>query len=151
MKKKLLLPFESPREHYKAEATVVWCSDDRFSLALQVFRERMGWRWMDLIRMAGGARDLGTLASQADADSLLSHIGKSVKGNHSPEVFLMAHYNCGAFSREQMDPTDEEDHFFAEELHRGKQAVEEYLSVNALSAKVWMILCDFKNIYEVEA
>ena len=144
------MPFESPREHYKAEATVVWCSDDRFSLLLQVFREKMGWRWMDLIRVAGGARDLGSLATPAETDSLLGYISKSVKENHSPEIFLMAHYNCGSYGREQMDPSDDEDGFFDGELRTAKSKVDEYLARNGLSAKVRLLLCDFKNIYEVE-
>jgi len=110
----------------------------------------MGWKNFDLIKIAGGVRDIGTMGNDLEKNYVLSQIGKSLKLHHSPEVFLMAHYNCGAFAREQMDPTDDEDRFFGEELSRGKEVVEEYLRSNNLSAKVRLLLCDFKNIYEVE-
>jgi len=150
MKKKIFMPFESSRDHYKAEATVVWCSDDRFSLALQVFREKMGWRWMDLIRVAGGAHDLGTTASSDEANALLGYIGKSIKGSHSPQVFLMAHYDCSSYGREQTEQNDDEDRFFSVELSRAKERVENYLKSVGLSATVRTFLLDFKNVYEVD-
>ena len=151
MKKKLLMPFESPREKYRADATVVWCFDDRFSLALQVLAGKIGWKNFDLIKVAGGARDLGSFAEQDPASSnyLLGQIGKSVKVNHSPEIFLMAHYNCVSYGREQMDPTDDEDEFFVRELEKAKTMVEQYLIASGLKANVRLLLADFKNVYEV--
>jgi hypothetical protein len=151
MKKKLLLNFESPRERYKAEGTVVWCSDHRFSLALQVFSERMGWKNFDLIEVAGAARDLAGASGDPDrAKYLLDQIEKSIRMNHSPEVFLMAHYNCITYGRDQMDPSDEEDRFLASELEAGKKYVADYLTEAGLKAKIRLLLCDFKNIYEIE-
>lgn len=150
MKKKLLLPFESPRDHYRAEATVVWCTDARFSLVLQVLQGKMGWRSMDIIRVFGGARDLGTMASAEEVSSLLGQIGRSVKVNHSPNIFLMAHYDCEAYGREQVEQNQDEDILFYTELSQAKKRVEDYLSGNELKATVRVLLVDFKNVYEVE-
>ena len=150
MKKKLVMPFGSPREQYRSEATIIWCSDARFALSFQVFQEKMGWKNFDLLKIDGGARDLGTLGSETEREYVLGQIGKSLKLHHSPEIFLMVHYNCGAFNHEQMDPSDEEDRFFTAELNQAKNNVEQYLAANGLKASVRLLLLDFKNIYEVE-
>ena len=150
MEKKLLLPFESPRDQYRADATVVWCYDSRFTLALQVLAEKMGWKNFDLIKLDGGVRDLGSLGNEAERSYVLNQISKSLRSHKAPEIFIMAHYNCGGLGREQMDPTDDEDMFLGQELKQGKEAVERYLVSAGLSAKVRPLLCDFKNIYEVD-
>ena len=53
---KNILPFRSPKEHYVADACVVWCFDNRFSVLLQAFTK--GVKNIDLVKVAGGAKAL---------------------------------------------------------------------------------------------
>ena len=41
--------FESSREHYKADACVVWCFDDRFSDLLEAFKKERGFKRIDVV------------------------------------------------------------------------------------------------------
>lgn len=148
--KKSILSFESRREHYKADATVVWCFDDRFSLALQVLSDKKGWKAYDLIKVAGGAKDLCTEDETCGSSFLLDQIGKSIKLHNSPTVYLMNHYNCGAYGRSQMEPIEEEDRFFVNELKVAKKRVEDYLRQNGVTVPIHTLLVDFRDVYEVE-
>ncbi|MEK7477813.1 MAG: hypothetical protein AAB645_00390 [Patescibacteria group bacterium] len=148
--KNSILSFESKREHYRADVTVVWSFDDRFSLALQVLSDKKGWKAYDLIKVAGGAKDLCTEDETCGSSFLLDQISKSIRLHNSPEVYLMNHYNCGAYGRNQMEPTEDEDRFFMNELRVAKKRVEDHLRLHDISVPVRNLLVDFRDIYEVD-
>ncbi len=150
MAKKSVLSFESRRDHYKAEATVIWCNDDRFTLALQVLAEKMGWQKYDLIKVDGGVKDLAADDFTSATEYLLDQIGKSLKQHQSPTIFLMTHYHCGTYGRPMMESNHEEDLFLTSELQKGKARVEHYLTEIGSSATVRLLLADFKEISEIE-
>jgi len=99
---KKLVAFESLKEHYVADACVVWCYDDRFYKLLKAFGKQEGWKNIDLVKVAGGAKDLavGTEASpsvMAARDFLLGQITTSIRLHGTKRVVLMTHRDCGAY------------------------------------------------------
>ena len=65
--------FDSSKEHYTADACVVWCFDDRFYKLLKAFGKQEGFAHIDLVKVAGGAKALAGDASP-DRDFVLNQI-----------------------------------------------------------------------------
>jgi carbonic anhydrase len=89
-----IVSFDSPREHYTADACVVWCFDDRFSGLLNVFVK--DFKNYDLVKVAGGAKALAGEASP-ERDFVLDQIKKSIALHGTKKVILMLHRDCGAY------------------------------------------------------
>lgn len=95
--------FESSKEHYTADACVVWCFDDRFYKLLKAFGKQEGWQHIDLVKVAGGAKALASAASpdasgaSPERDFLLNQIKTSIRLHGTKRVVLMTHRDCGAY------------------------------------------------------
>lgn len=89
-----IVSFDSPREHYTADACVVWCFDDRFSGLLNAFAR--DFKNYDLVKIAGGAKALAGDAS-SERDFVLDQIRKSIKLHGTKRIMLMLHRDCGAY------------------------------------------------------
>ena len=112
------------KEHYQAEAAVVWCFDARFQPALEELKKKLGLEKIDLISVAGGAKDLvGPSGDEALAGNLnkifsyclkifrrilkfrhealmgylIRQIEISVRLHNTKKIILMTHSDCGAF------------------------------------------------------
>ena len=94
----LLVKFESLKEHYTADACVVWCFDDRFYKLLKAFGKQEGFAHIDLVKIAGGAKALASVESASpDHDFVLNQIKTSARLHGTKRVILMLHRDCGAY------------------------------------------------------
>ena len=114
-----VLKKKSEAGHYKADACIVWCFDDRFSPLLESFMREKQFSHIDLIKIAGGAKDLASPADASAREYLLDQIAKSIKLHHAPLVILMAHSECGAYDG-SMD-----ENFYIAELKKAANVVKE--------------------------
>lgn len=88
--------FESQKEHYIADACVVWCFDDRFYKLLKAFGKHENFGYIDLVKVAGGAKALAGDPSP-ERDFLLDQIKTSIRLHGTKRVILMLHRDCGGY------------------------------------------------------
>jgi|SRR3989338_4324330 len=115
-----VLKKKSEAGHYKADACIVWCFDDRFSPLLESFMREKQFSHIDLIKIAGGgAKDLASPADASAREYLLGQVANSIKLHHTPLVILMAHSECGAY-----DGSIDEN-FYIAELKKAANVIKE--------------------------
>src|SRR3989344_4775730 len=85
---KQIVALEVPKDHYQADAAIVWCFDDRFAHALEVFLKAKNIGHKDLVCIAGGLKTLASPDSQDDREFVLAQIKASIALHHSPMVHL---------------------------------------------------------------
>ena len=68
---KKVFNFESSRERYECDAAILWCFDNRFDLAFQKFLKRIGVKYSDPIKIAGGAKSLASPELESDREFVL--------------------------------------------------------------------------------
>ncbi|MBI2055713.1 MAG: hypothetical protein HYT42_02365 [Candidatus Sungbacteria bacterium] len=134
--------------HYRADACAIWCFDDRFSGLLQKFIETKGFKHVDLIKVAGGAKGLASPANEAEREYLLNQIAKSVKLHQPPLIILAVHADCGAYAAVFAD-ADEERKFHARELNKAEEIVTASLRQKDESARIEKYFCDFTGLIRV--
>jgi len=127
--------FESPKEHYTADACIVWCFDDRFSRALTEFVRVCGFKNFDLVKIAGGAKSLASPDKESERDFVLGQIQKSIKLHHTKLVVLMNHAECGAYEGKEIGRKD---------LPKAKKFLQDKL----LSVEIKTVFVDFEKISE---
>ncbi len=89
--------FDSPAETYQADATVLWCFDDRFSTVCRKFLRRVGVQRADVISVAGGAKALASPKNDSEREFVLDQIALSMKLHGSRRIILTLHSDCGAY------------------------------------------------------
>ncbi len=89
--------FDSPAEPYVADATVLWCFDDRFSLVCRKFLRRIGAPRADVISVAGGAKALASPPQDHERDFVLGQVELSLRLHHARRIILTLHSDCGAY------------------------------------------------------
>lgn len=136
--------------HYKADACVVWCFDDRFSGLLQKFIETKKFRHVDLVKVAGGAKGLASPANEAEREYLLDQIAKSIELHHPPFIILMVHADCGAYGAEFAD-ANEERKFYTRELSKAEKIVADFLRQKDKTAQIEKYFCDFAGLIKIKA
>ncbi len=143
-----LIFFRSPREHYEADATIVWCSDDRFSRVLHAFIEHEGFKHCDIIRRWGGAKALDHPAYEAERVQLFHDIKISIKLNHPKKVILMTHSDCEAYGGLEAFNGDLEleQHQHVANLATASQIIRNNIPTNI---KVELIFVDFDGVWGV--
>ena len=105
--------FASPAETYRADAALVWCFDDRFTLAITKFLKRSGVVRSDSIRVAGGPKALASPDDEAARTFVLEQLRLSRKLHATERVMLFAHSDClawGGLARFQWDVRAESEH-----------------------------------------
>ena len=115
-----LLHFDSPREKYRCDASIVGCFDNRFEIACRKLLKRIGVIHPDLIKIAGGAKALASPDEESHRSFVLDQIQKSIRLHETDRVILLLHSDCGAYGgleRFQGDTTAELTHH-REELRR---------------------------------
>ena len=137
--------FDSPKEHYTANACVVWCFDDRFYKLLKAFGKQEGFGHIDLVKDAGGAKALAGDASP-ERDFLLGQIATSVRLHGTNRVVLMLHRDCGAFGgSKSFADANAERQALTDQLHRAKDFVKQQLPALVVDA----YFADFDGLYVV--
>lgn len=128
--------FKSPKEHYTADACIVWCFDDRFSGALAELVKVYGFKNFDLVKIAGGAKSLASPDKESEREFVWSQIQKSIKLHHANLVVLMNHSECGAYGQKQTG---------REDLQKAK----EYLRLKLPGIEIKTVFADFEKISEI--
>jgi carbonic anhydrase len=140
-----IVKFDSPKEHYTANACVVWCFDDRFYKLLKAFGKHEGFAHIDLVKVAGGAKALAGDAS-TDRDFILNQIKTSVRLHGTDHIILMLHRDCGAFggSKNFADADAEK-----KELSEKLQHAADFIKGELPDIKVDAYFADFSGLYTV--
>jgi carbonic anhydrase len=110
--------FDSPREKYHCDASVIGCFDNRFDTASRKLLKRIGVVQPDPVKIAGGAKALASPEQEFHRTFVLDQIHKSIRLHGTDRVILMLHSDCGAYgglaARFQGDTEAETAHYHAE-------------------------------------
>ncbi len=93
-------PFRStlPFEKTHPNALAVWCSDGRFTHAVEELFESLGEPRLDTLTLPGGPALLDmTSAGMTSLDVVREATSFLVKGHHIQRVVLIAHAECGYY------------------------------------------------------
>jgi hypothetical protein len=139
---------DSPREHYQADAAVVWCFDDRMTLVVQKFLKKLGALQADSVRVAGGAKGLASPNGEFEQNYLLEQLRISRKLHRAERVILIAHRDCGAYGGSARFAGDAgaEVSFHAAELARAANLIQTSLP----GTSVERYFADFDGVWELE-
>jgi hypothetical protein len=141
--------FASPAENYRADAALVWCFDDRFTLAVTKFLKRSGVARADSIRVAGGPKALASMDDDPGRAFVLEQLRLSRKLHATERVILIAHSDClawGGLARFQGDVRAESEHHQAA-LARAAGVVRSKIP----EMSVECLFVDFEGVWEPEA
>ncbi|MBI2054256.1 MAG: hypothetical protein HYT36_02900 [Candidatus Staskawiczbacteria bacterium] len=83
------------RGHYKADALILYCSDDRGREALSEFILKNKFRHYDLVIIPGGAKALSGQNGNEKA-VILEYISKLMELHLAKEAIIFTHVDCGA-------------------------------------------------------
>jgi carbonic anhydrase len=144
---KKVLDFNSPKDHYEADACIVWCFDDRFFKLLKAFGKQEGFNRIDLVKCAGGAKALASEGG-VDRDFLVSQIAASIRLHGTKRVILMVHVDCGGYGGSKAFNNDHAAEFehHADELARASEFLSQAFPGIALESYV----ADFDGLHRVE-
>lgn len=118
---KRVLDHETNLDHYRADAVIIWCLDDRFSKLFQSFAKSQGFRFVDLVKIVGGAKGLNN--ENGERSFILDQIQKSITLHHSPKIILVTHSDCGAYGM-RFPNAEEEAKFHERELAKAAEVIE---------------------------
>jgi len=141
--------FDSPREKYHCDASVVGCFDNRFEMVCRKLLKRIGVVQPDPIKIAGGAKALASPDEEFHRSFVLEQIHKSIRLHGTDRVILMLHSDCGAYGglgHFQGDAAAEADHHRAE-LRRAAEFLKDALP----SLTVDCYFLNFEGAWTVEA
>jgi hypothetical protein len=139
--------FDSPTETYRADAAVVWCFDDRITLAVHKFLKRSGITRADSIRVAGGPKSLAS-GGEPEKNFVLEQLRLSRKLHSTERVILFAHSDClacGGLARFKGDAGAEREYHKAE-LPRAAGVVRAAIP----EVVVECLFVDFEGVWELE-
>jgi hypothetical protein len=150
---KNFVKFACPKEHYQAEACIIWCFDARFAKAYDAFLVSRGFdeAKIDLVKGAGGAQALAAEdngVGRGARETFRSQIEKSIKLHHTDRVILMVHIDCGGYGGSKSfdnDHVKEWEHHVAE-LEKASAFVHaEFPAVKEIEC--W--IADFDGVHKV--
>lgn len=138
-----IVSYDSSREHYAADACIVWCFDDRFSGLLGEFSK--GFKHFDLVKIAGGAKVLAG-GTSPERDFVVGQIKTSVRLHGTKKIILMFHRDCGAYGGSKSFADDD-----AERLHFESQLVDarNFLVGEISDIPVEVYFADFDGLYSL--
>lgn len=89
---------ETPYHPEHPSALAIYCSDGRFTRAVEELLRRDGHERLDTLTMPGGPALLNQLtASYPEADAVKKAASFLIHGHHIREVVLLAHAGCGYY------------------------------------------------------
>jgi hypothetical protein len=145
---KKVFHLESTREHYHADAAVLWCFDHRFDLVLRKFLRRIGITNYDAIKVAGGAKLLASPEQEVERDFVLDQIRKSIRLHGTPLAILMVHSDCAAYGG--LRAFDGKAAAEAEHHRRELEAASARLKAAIPQIEVRPYFVDFDGVWEIE-
>ena len=141
--------FDSPRENYHCDASVIVCFDNRFEAANRKFLKRIGVERLDPIQIAGGAKSLSSPEQEFHRAFVLDQIHKSIRLHGTERVILILHSDCGAYGgldgRFHGDPAAEMAHY-RQEL----ASATEFLKNQIPSLRVESYILNFEGVWSVD-
>ena len=150
---KLVVPFKSSKDHYDADACIIWCFDNRFDELLEETKKVFNLSSTDVLEIAGGAMSLTGRGSAGNDDAInfvTDQVEKSIKLHHTPLVMLMIHKDCGAYKAIGLPPKGENEALFLEDdLGLAKEILTEHLKKKGYKAIIKTYLADFDGLWEV--
>lgn len=140
-----VLSLDSSKSHYRADACIVWCFDDRFSNLLNTFIGQQGFKHTDRVIVAGGAKSLA-LPDGPEKDFILNQIQLSAKLHGTSRVVLMLHSDCGGYGglAAFADHKEERAHH-VEELEKAADTVRRLFPTLVVES----CIADFDGLYRV--
>lgn len=141
---KKVLKFNVPQEHYSADATIIWCFDDRFSnpnqdLLGKLIKARR-FKHIDVIKIAGGAKEYKFILGQIEA---------SIRLHHPKEIILMLHEDCGAYGKTYKN-RGEMVAFLTGQLKLAEKAVKNRLKIRGkLTIPITKYIAAFDGVYKI--
>ena len=140
-----VVKFKTHAEHYTADACVVWCYDDRFYKLLKAFGKKQGFKNIDLVKIAGGAKALAGDAGP-DRDFVINQIKTSVRLHGTKRVILMLHRDCGAYggSKSFEDPEAERAHYESQ-----LSVARDFVKKEVPAVPVDIYFADFDGLYVI--
>lgn len=143
---KKILHHKARKDHYHADACVIWCFDNRFSMLLENFKKKMKFKNIDLVKVAGGAKVLATPQVEPAEKYILGQIEKSIKLHHTKCIVLMVHSGCGAYGK-KFKSIRAERKFYLIELRKAKRTVQKFLKQNRQEKPVDTYYADFSALW----
>jgi hypothetical protein len=142
------LEFSSPETHYRADATIIWCLDNRY---WQLFNKFIGDRQFlnfDPIIIAGGAQALASSENDADRIFVLNQVKKSLELHAPPLIVLMIHSDCGGYGGLANFNHDLRLEFEnqVEQLRKARVALQKEIHP---SIKIELVFADFNGLHYV--
>lgn len=144
---KTVIAHKTDMAHVSADACIVWCFDPRFTELLHAFVASQNFKHYDLIKIAGGAKDLAGQTKSPSKDFVIDQIGKSIRLHDPKRIILMAHTNCGAYGMQFPNP-NEEHQFLALELDRARRVTKS--SFPGLKATVEICVANHEGLHVLE-
>lgn len=147
-KPRIVLKFDSPLDHYDADACVIWCFDDRFSALLDKFQEGQGYKHCDVVKIAGGIQSFAADSAPEVEEFLLGQVRKSRELHRTPKVVLMVHRDCGGYGGSKSFGMDKAAEY--SELKSDLEKTEAFLRANlGDSVLIEKYIADFDGLYKV--
>ena len=150
---KLVVKFKSPKEHYDADACIVWCFDNRFDELLEETKKVFNLSATDVLEIAGGAMSLTGRGSAGNDDAInfvSDQVEKSIKLHHTPLVMLMLHKDCGAYKALGLPVKGEnETELLKLDLEQAAIILARYLAEKGYRPKIRTYIADFDGLWEV--
>ncbi len=138
------LEFKSSNDHYESDACIIWCFDARFSGLLEEFVKKETLKNVDLVKVAGGAKEIASPEAEVNRAFMLDQIKKSIALHKTKKIILMTHTECGAYGGK----TDEK--FYEEELIKAKSTVTAYLADIKASVPVETYFANFEGLLKTK-
>ena len=169
------MEFKVPQKHYRSDAIIVWCFDERldeyrerhplirflFSILfwmgvkrfnpetslLRAYIKQQKFRHPDVMKLAGGAKALA-FEGEGNRNALLHQIWKAIRLHAAPRIVLMLHVDCGAFGGSQAfnnDTSEEMKNHLA-----GLSVAGDFLRQEFPDKKVDLLLADFNGLNILE-
>lgn len=139
-----VLSWESSKDHYHAHACIFWCFDDRLWKLRNEFIKKKGFKHVDLVQVAGGAKALAEEGTPAQR-FLLDQAAASVR-LHGTDLFIPTlHVDCGAMGGSKAFGTRSVEN----EHHRAAlEKIEEVLKREFPQVRVERYIPDFDGLYD---
>jgi carbonic anhydrase len=144
---KELFLYQSPTEHYVADAVLLCCLDWRVRGALEALIKYYGFSKVDVLGVAGGAKQIASPEKKADYDFAVSQIQACLRMHSCKEVVIINHRDCGAYggSGKFSDPQEEME-FHKNELERARERLRNTIPADV---EIKIVYMDFDKVYEI--
>lgn len=127
MQKEYVFEEDSSLAHYKADAYVVRCTDNRFWSIFKHFIKHLGFGDIDTASPPGGAKVFASPGKEEDREVALEKIRLLMPVHHIRRVILFTHTDCAAYGGlSRFDSNEEKEfEFHSSELKKAAGVIRE--------------------------